>query len=55
MSETRGQGSGKAERIDRDVETIVLKALEKEPERRYRSAATMAEDVTRRLWVCRID
>jgi eukaryotic-like serine/threonine-protein kinase len=39
--------SRKTERIDRDVETIVIKALEKDPERRYQSAAAMAEDVTR--------
>jgi WD40 repeat protein/serine/threonine protein kinase len=48
-SESRDQESRKIERIDRDVETIALKALEKDPERRYRSAAAMAEDVTRYL------
>ncbi|MHC4698115.1 MAG: tetratricopeptide repeat protein [Planctomycetota bacterium] len=32
-----------------DVETIVLKALEKEPDRRYQSAAAMADDVERYL------
>ena len=48
-SELRDRESGKTERIDRDVETIVLKALEKEPERRYQSAAALAEDVTRYL------
>jgi tetratricopeptide (TPR) repeat protein len=32
-----------------DVETIVLKALEKEPARRYQSAAALAEDVRRVL------
>src|SRR5262249_57242394 len=47
--ESRARESGKAERIDRDVGTIALKALEKESERRYRSAAVMAEDVTRYL------
>jgi len=47
--ESRDRESRKTERIDRDVETIALKALEKEPERRYRSAAAMAEDVTRYL------
>src|SRR5262245_48451893 len=46
-SESRERESRKTERIDRDIETIALKALEKEPERRYRSAAAMAEDVTR--------
>jgi len=49
LRETRDRESGKTERIDRDVETIVLKALEKEPDRRYRSAAAMAEDVSRFL------
>jgi serine/threonine protein kinase len=48
-SELRDRESGKAERIDRDVETITLKALEKEPERRYQSVAAMAEDVARYL------
>src|SRR5262245_51101624 len=47
--ESRDRESRKTERIDRDVETIALKALEKDPERRYRSAAAMAEDVTRYL------
>lgn len=32
-----------------DIETIILKALEKEPERRYQSAAAMAEDIERYL------
>ncbi len=36
-------------RLDADVETIVLHALEKDPERRYGSAAGMAEDVERFL------
>src|SRR5262249_6267377 len=44
-----GRGRRKAGGMDRDGETIALKALEKEPERRYRSAAAMAEDVTRYL------
>jgi hypothetical protein len=47
--ESRNRESRKTERIDRDVETIALKALEKESERRCRSAAAMAEDVTRYL------
>ena len=47
--ESRDRESRKTERINRDVETIALKALEKEPERRYRSAAALAEDVTRYL------
>src|SRR5215510_262010 len=49
LGESRDRESRKTERIDRDIETIALKALEKELERRYRSAAAMAEDVTRYL------
>ena len=37
------------QRLDPDVITIVLKALEKEPSRRYQSAAAFAEDVQRYL------
>ncbi|MBP7147158.1 MAG: serine/threonine protein kinase [Acidobacteria bacterium] len=36
-------------RLDADVETIVGKALEKDPERRYGSAAALAEDLERYL------
>ena len=32
-----------------DVETVVLKALEKEPERRYQSAAALGEDIRRAI------
>ena len=35
--------------LDRDVETIVLRALAKERERRYQSAAEFAEDIERYL------
>ncbi|HYM24208.1 MAG TPA: protein kinase [Vicinamibacterales bacterium] len=42
-------GAAHGERIDPDVDRIVLKALRKEPERRYASAAHLAEDVQRYL------
>ena len=41
--------SDELRRLDADVETIVGKALEKEPERRYASAAALSEDVGRYL------
>jgi eukaryotic-like serine/threonine-protein kinase len=47
--ESQDRKSRKMEKIDQDVETIALKALEKEPERRYQSAAAIAADVTRYL------
>ena len=40
---------GKGYRLDKDLQTIVLKALEKEPWRRYQSALALAEDVERYL------
>ncbi len=43
---TREQGR---EKIDRDLDTILLKVLEKEPWRRYQSALALAEDVERYL------
>src|SRR5262249_44368095 len=36
-------------RIPRDLETIVMKAIEKDPRRRYASAETLAEDLRRYL------
>ena len=37
------------EKIDDEVETIVLKCLQKEPERRYQSAGELARDIKRYL------
>ena len=42
-------GNGKEYKLDKDLQTIVLKALEKEPWRRYQSALALAEDVERYL------
>lgn len=36
-------------KVDRDLEVIALKALEKEPDRRYQSSLALAEDVDRYL------
>ena len=41
--------SGNGERIDRDLDWIVLKALRKEPDRRYGSVAQLNEDCERYL------
>jgi tetratricopeptide (TPR) repeat protein/tRNA A-37 threonylcarbamoyl transferase component Bud32 len=43
------QGWSGTRRLDADVETIVVKALEKDPERRYSSVAALSDDVDRYL------
>ena len=43
------QGWSGTRRLDADVETIVVKALEKDPERRYGSVAALSDDVDRYL------
>jgi serine/threonine protein kinase/Flp pilus assembly protein TadD len=40
---------GGARRLDPDLETIVMKALDKEPNRRYQSASSLSEDIERYL------
>lgn len=35
--------------VDRDVETIIRRAMEKDPARRYQSAAALGDDLTRHL------
>lgn len=43
-------GTGKVERkLDRDLEIVILKCLAKSPERRYRSAQALEEDLSRWL------
>ncbi|HYL13754.1 MAG TPA: serine/threonine-protein kinase [Terriglobales bacterium] len=44
-----GLAARKKDRLDKDLETIVFKALEKEPWRRYQSALALAEDIERYL------
>jgi non-specific serine/threonine protein kinase/serine/threonine-protein kinase len=44
-----GRGERARRRLEGDLDTIVLKALRKEPERRYPSAEQLAEDLRRHL------
>ena len=43
------EGWPRGVRLDPDLETIVAKSLEKEPDRRYQSAAALSEDLSRHL------
>jgi hypothetical protein len=43
------QPSRLARHLDRDTEAIILRALEKEPDRRYQSVAELKADIDRRL------
>jgi serine/threonine protein kinase/TolB-like protein len=50
VSEARGEAPGKLrQRLRGDLDTIVLTALRKEPERRYASVAHLSEDIRRYL------
>jgi tetratricopeptide (TPR) repeat protein len=44
-----GRGQTRLRHISSDVDTIVLKALQKEPARRYSSAEQLSDDITRYL------
>ncbi len=51
VSETReGQPEKLRRRLRGDLDNIVLKALQKEPERRYGSVEEFAQDIDRHLW-----
>jgi eukaryotic-like serine/threonine-protein kinase len=47
LSERGGSSVGRTAKLDEDLVTIVLKALEKDPWRRYQSAAALLEDIER--------
>jgi serine/threonine protein kinase/Flp pilus assembly protein TadD len=49
IAETPPRPMSRERGVDREIETITLKALEKEPRRRYQSALALAEDVERYL------
>ncbi|MFB6280157.1 MAG: tetratricopeptide repeat protein [Salinibacter sp.] len=46
-SEQEGKGGVPAARLQDDLDTVVLKALRKEPDRRYASVGALAEDLRR--------
>ena len=49
VSAVGGDAARRARRLEGDLDTIVLRALAREPERRYGSAAALAEDLGRHL------
>ncbi len=49
ICETAPESLKRMRGLDADIETIVFKALEKEPSRRYQAASALAEDVDRYL------